>query len=88
MSAPFPILFDGRTYQAFAFLGAGSHDLTAITGKPQRCARRVVALVAGNWTALVDSSGVDSPAGAVPEGYVHDAHTSAITCSAAVAIYW
>jgi hypothetical protein len=63
-------------------------DLTTISGKPQRCARRIVALAAGNWTLLKNHKGVDAPFGAVPEGFVHDADTSVITSSAAIAVYW
>jgi hypothetical protein len=63
-------------------------DLTTISGKPARCARRIVALAAGNWTLLKNAQGVDAPPGAVPQNFVHDADTSVITSSAAIMVYW
>jgi hypothetical protein len=72
----------------FEFLAAGTYDLTARPGKPARCARRVVAMVAGNWTMLRNSGDVDSPAGAVFQGFTLDGDVSAITCSAAIMVSW
>jgi len=63
-------------------------DLTAISGKPARYPRRIVAMAAGNWTLLKNAQGVDSPPGAVFAGFVHDADTSVITSSAAIMVYW
>ena len=88
MPAPFPINKSTRTGEAFEFLAAGTYDLTARSGKPQRCARRVVAMAAQNFTLLKDSGGNDSPPGAVYSGFIHDADTSAITCSGAIGVYW
>jgi hypothetical protein len=74
--------------ETFEYLPAGNYNLAARTNKPPRCARRIVALAAGNWTLLKDSGEVDSPPGAVYQGFVHDAHTSAINTSAAIMVYW
>lgn len=65
-------------------------DLTTIAGKPQRPARRIVAMAAGNWTLLKNGlkTPVDAPPGAVYQGFVHDADTSVITSSAAIMVYW
>jgi hypothetical protein len=63
-------------------------DITTISGKPTRCARRIVALAAGNWTLLKNAQGVDAPPGAVFEGFTHDADTSVITSDAPIMVYW
>ena len=62
-------------------------DLTAVSGKPQRCARRIVFLAAGTATLLKDSGGHDEPT-PVLAGDIHDADTSAITCATAFRVYW
>jgi hypothetical protein len=74
---------------AFEFFASASNvDLTVRVGKPQRAARRIVALTGGNWTLLKDAEGNDSPPGAVFQGFDHLAHTAAITSSAAIMVYW
>lgn len=77
-----------RTGEAFEFLAAGAYTLYNRTGKPACCARRVIAMAAGNWTVLKDSGENDSPPGAVLAGFVFDADVSAITCSAAIMVVW
>jgi hypothetical protein len=77
-----------RVGEAFEFLAAGTYILDARPGKPARCARRIVAVVAGNWTELRDSGENDSAPGAVPVNFTHDADTYKITCSAAILVYW
>ncbi len=78
-----------RVGEDFAYYAsAAALDLTTVSGKPQRCARRIVALAAGNWTLLKNGYEVDSPPGAVYQGFVHDADTSAITSTAAIIVYW
>ena len=79
-----------RVGEDFAFFAtATALDLTTISGKPQLlCARRIVAMAAGNWTVLQNAEGVDAAPGAVPAGFVHDADTKVITSSAAIMVYW
>lgn len=80
-----------RVGEDFAYYAtATALDLTTITGKPQRPARRIVAMAAGNWTVLKNglATPVDAAPGAVAAGFVHDADTSMITSSAAIMVYW
>ena len=63
-------------------------NLAAVSGKPQRCARRIVFLAAGAVAHLKDSAGNDEPLAAVLAGTVHDAHTSAIDTAVAAIVYW
>lgn len=76
----------GRAWKYYA--SATALDLTTVSGKPPRCARRIVFLEAGSATLLKDSGGNDEPITGVIEGYVHDADTSAITCATAFVAYW
>ena len=75
----------GRAWKYYA--SAVALDLTAVSGKPQRCARRIVFLAAGTATLLKDSGGNDEPT-PVLEGDIHDADTSAISCATAFRVYW
>jgi hypothetical protein len=77
-----------RVGEDFEFLPAGTYNLDARPGKPQWCARLVIAMAAGHWTELRNDREVDSPPGAVPMSFQHMAHTYRITCSAAIAVYW
>jgi hypothetical protein len=80
-----------RVGEDFHFAATATNlDLRTIAGKPQRPARRIVALAAGNWTLLKNSyeTPVDAPPGAVYQGFIHDADTSVITSSAAIMVYW
>ena len=77
-----------RVGEDYEFLAAGTYTLDARPGKPLRCARRIVAMVAGNWTELRNSGEIDSAPGAVFQGFVHDGDTYKIVCSAAIAVYW
>lgn len=89
MPAPFPITDSESVGSTHEYLATPTAvDLTTRPGKPQRCARRIVAMAAGNWTLLADSGGVDSPPGAVFQGFLHDSNTSAITSTAGVMVYW
>ena len=76
----------GDAFEFFA--SAADVNLTTRPNKPQRAARRIVAMAAGNWTLLKDAEGVDSPPGAVFQGYMHDAHTTAITSTGAIMVVW
>ncbi len=73
---------------AFEFLPAGTYNLLARTNKPARCARRIVAMAAQNWTLLKGTDGIDAPPGAVTAGFTHDADTQNITCDGAIGVYW
>lgn len=76
----------GRKWKYYA--SATALDLTTVSGKGTACARRIVFLAAGSATLLKDSGGNDEPITSFPEGYVHDADTSAITCATAFVVYW
>lgn len=70
-------------------LGVGTHDLTALTGCPQKqCARRVVPMAAGSFTQCVGEDGVDEPITDFPEGFVHDSLTAVITTTVAIVVYY
>lgn len=89
MAAPYPINPSQRVGEDFKFYAtATAVDLTAVSGKPPRCARRIVAMAAGNWTLLKGASGVDEAPGAVFQGFMHDADTAVLTSDAAVMVYW
>jgi hypothetical protein len=45
-------------------------------------------MAAQNWTVLRDSGGNDHPPGAVPENFVHDADTIAVTSDGAIGVYY
>lgn len=80
-----------RVGEDFAYYAtATALDLTTISGKPQRPARRIVALAAGTWSVLKNglATPVDAAPGAVYQGFVHDADTSVITSTAAIMVYW
>lgn len=77
--APFSISKSLRVGEDFAVLAAGTHDLTAQSGKPQgRCVRRVHCYNAATITSLKNASGVDTAPGAVPAGTVFDLDASSI----------
>lgn len=77
----------GQTWKYYAG-GAGLVDLTAVSGKPQACVRRIVFLAAGNVAHLKDSGGNDEPITGVLAGQIHDANTSAIDSAVAFVAYW
>lgn len=80
-----------RVGEDFAYYAtATALDLTTISGKPQRPARRIVAMAAGTWSVLKNANvtPVDGAPGAVYQGFLHDADTSVITSSAAIMVYW
>jgi hypothetical protein len=80
MPAPYKISKSERVGEDMAPLTAGTHDLTAQSGKPERCVRRVMCLAATTFTVLQNSKGVNcAPAAAFPEGSVIDGDVSAIT---------
>ena len=70
------------------FAAGGPFDLTDGTNGPQRCARRVVMLAAGDLTACVNAAGTNKPLTGLAAGYVHDGHTQSITPTAACIVYW
>jgi len=76
----------GRAWKYYAG-GAGLIDLTTVSGKPKRCARRVIFLAAGAVTLLKDSGGNDEP-GTVLAGMVFDADVSAIDSGAIAFWVW
>lgn len=77
----------GRAWKYYAG-GGGLINLTTVSGKPQRCARRIIFLAAGAVSSLKDSGGNDEPLAAVLAGQVHDADTSAINSAVAFTVYW
>jgi len=77
----------GRAWKYYA-AAAGLVNLMAVSGKPQRCARRIVFLAAGAVTVLKDSGGNDEPLAAVTAGLYHDADTSSINSAVAFIAYW
>lgn len=76
--APFPISKSLRVGEDFAILAAGTFDLTAQSGKPARCVRRVHCYNAATITSLKNAGGVDTAPGAVPAGTVFDVDASSI----------
>ncbi len=68
-----------RVGEKFAVLTAGTYDLTAVSGKPATCARRIHCYNAAAITMLKDPGGTDSPPGSVTAGTVFDADFGDIT---------
>lgn len=88
-ATPTAITPDEGVGSAFAYYAtATALDLRTVSGKPQRCPRRIVAMAAGTWSVLKDQNEVDGAPGTVFQGFVHDAHTAIITSSAAIQVYW
>lgn len=83
-----PISRSQRVGEDFEVLAAGTYTLYNRSGKPQTCVRRVQALADGTISMLKNSGEVDSPPGAVTAGTQIDADISALTCSAAVMVFW
>lgn len=77
-----------RVGESFRSLAAGTHNLVALSGGLNCCARRVHCLSATTISLLRDPEGVDSPPGAVPAGTVIDADVSEITVNATVMVFW
>jgi hypothetical protein len=77
----------GRAWKYYAG-GAGLIDLTTVSGKPKRCARRIIFLAAGAVAHLKDSGGNDEPLAAVLAGMVFDADVSAVDSAVAMIVFW
>ena len=89
MAAPYKISKSFRVGEDFAVLTSGGpYDLTAQSGKPDRCIRRLLCPSATTISLMKNASGVDAPPGAVPAGTVIDADISAITVNATVLVFW
>jgi len=66
----------------------GPYDLTTQGGGlPDRCARRITVLTAGNITSLKESGDIDAALGAVPQGMVLEGHYSSVTTSGGAVLY-
>ena len=88
MPAPFKTSGTVQVGSAFAYLPAGSYDLTAIPGKPKRCARAVIAMSAQTWSTISGSDGVAELPGAVPQSWAHYGDTSAVQTTGMIAVFW
>jgi hypothetical protein len=84
------ISWSQRVGEAMAALTSGAHDLTAISGKPARAARRVICLTEVTFTTFADASGTNcAPSTALPAGTVIDSDVSAIEfASGECWIFW
>lgn|GEM_PF-6168219 len=89
LTAPYSISRSIRVGEDFETLTSGGpYDLTARAGKPQRCIRRLWCPSETTISLMKNSSGVDSPPGAVPSGSTIDADISSITVDATVVVFW
>lgn len=71
------------------FLAAGTYDLVATNPASRKtCARKIVALAADAGWTITDAQGQVTGPFAVPAGFVHEAHTAAITCASPIAVYY
>ncbi len=91
MPAPFSISKSIRVGEDFTALAAGDYDLTAQAGRPERCVRRILVLVAATFSVMSNSAGVNGAAvgTAVPAGTMIDADISAISFTGGpVQVFW
>lgn len=78
----------GHSWKQYA--AGGPYNLVADSPTGNTAARLIVLLAAGDLTHAVmsDAAATDRPLTGLPSGYQHVGHTSSVTPSVAIVVYW